>query len=503
MAKKYSPPAKTSNMISPSVVSPEDNIVTGGAAFIERGDTGLKRFSGIISEEFLNELQGSKGIKMFTEMKDNHPVIGGILFAIQQLARGVKWTIEPASESPEDIEIADFVSSCMDDMELSWQDNMSEFLSFLPYGWSYHEINYKVRGGKNNKNPKYRSRYEDNKIGWAGFPIRSQDSLEKWELDAEGSVLGMWQSIIGAELRSNRGELPKGYRRYIPAEKALHFRTLSYKNNPHGRSILRNSVVTYLRQRKIEEIECIGIERDLAGLPVVYAPAKIMGKSADVNEQAIYLSIQNLAQSIRRDKMEGVVMPSDCFKNADGSISTTKMYDLQLLSTGGSRQFDTNAIVGRHDQKISMTVLADFIMIGHQKVGGQNVTDSKTKLFTQALSAFLDIISEQFSRKAIPSLLELNGLTPKKTPTLKHSEIDEADLQSISDFLQKCSAAGMPLFPDTALESHLRQLAGFPEPSADEVREVGTGGGDRSGDGGSDLANASEELARDDNAVAE
>ena len=36
----------------------------------------------------------------------------------------------------------------MDDMQSTWTDTVSEILSFLTYGWSYHEIVYKRRSGE-------------------------------------------------------------------------------------------------------------------------------------------------------------------------------------------------------------------------------------------------------------------------------------------------------------------------------------------------------------------
>ena len=58
----------------------------------------------------------------------------------------------------------------------------------------------------------------------------------------------------------------------IPLEKALHFRTTSVKNNPEGRSILRTAYRSWYFKTRIQEIEGIGIERNLAGFPVLYAP---------------------------------------------------------------------------------------------------------------------------------------------------------------------------------------------------------------------------------------
>lgn len=80
------------------------------------------------------------GIKVFQEMKENDDTVGAILFAIKMLIRQVEWHVEPGGDSAKDKEAAEFVESCMDDMQATWTDTISEILSFLPYGWSFHEI---------------------------------------------------------------------------------------------------------------------------------------------------------------------------------------------------------------------------------------------------------------------------------------------------------------------------------------------------------------------------
>lgn len=60
-------------------------------------------------------------------------------------------------------------------------------------------------------------------------------------------------------------------------------------------------------------------------------------------------------------------------------------YEAELLSTGGTRQFDTNAIINRYDAKIAQTVMADFIMLGHEQTGSFALSEDKTELFAVAL----------------------------------------------------------------------------------------------------------------------
>lgn len=224
----------------------------------------------------------------------------------------------------------------MDDMQDTWIDTISEILSFLTFGWSFHEIVYKRRMG-NTKDPRTKSKYNDGLIGWKKLPIRAQETLYQWEYDNEDNLLGMTQMP------------PPDYSMFtIPMEKALLFRTKSRKNNPEGRSILRNAYRSWYFKRRIQEIEGVGIERDLAGLPVIHAQEDVDIWSEDVPENVkIRAYLENIVKNIRRDEMEGVVLPFG--------------FELELLNSGGNRQFDTNAIINRYDTRIAMTVLADFI----------------------------------------------------------------------------------------------------------------------------------------------
>src|SRR5690554_404643 len=159
---------------------------------IEIGRTGLERFGGHVYEEFLPDLTGTRAVKVYREMSENDPVVGAFLFAIDMLMRNVSWTVRPYSQRQEDLEAADFLKSCMEDMSMTWEDTISEILSMLVYGWSYHEIVYKIRAG-DSLDPSRRSRFADGRIGWRKLPIRAQESLYEWIFDEAGGIRGMVQ----------------------------------------------------------------------------------------------------------------------------------------------------------------------------------------------------------------------------------------------------------------------------------------------------------------------
>lgn len=405
----------------------------------EIGRIGQRRFGGIVYEEFLPELRGSKGIEIYREMSENDDVVGAILYAIEMLVRQTKWNVEPGGSTAKDKEAAEFVESCMDDMQTTWVDTISEILSFLTYGWSYHEIVYKRRMG-NTADTRTRSKYSDGLIGWAKLPIRAQETLYQWEYDENDNLTGMTQMP------------PPDYGLLtIPLSKALLFRTKSRKDNPEGRSILRNAYRSWHFKRRIQEIEGIGIERDLAGLPVMYAPEGMDIWNDDVDTKRILVRLEEMVRGIRRDEMEGLVLPYG--------------FELQLLSSGGARQFDTNAIIDRYDTRIAMTVLADFIFLGHQQNGSWALSSDKTELFAMACGAYLDIIAETFNSQGIPSLIDINGDHFKGItgyPTLTHGDIEDADIQKVSTYIKDMVGIGV-LIPDDGLEDYIRQIGNLPE----------------------------------------
>lgn len=412
----------------------------------EIGRVGQRRYGGIFYEEFLSELRGRKGAEVFTEMSNNDETIGAILFAIEMLVRQASWNVEPGGSTAKDREAAEFVKSCMDDMQQTWIDTISEILSFLTYGWSFHEIVYKRRMGRTKDN-RTSSKYDDGLIGWMKLPIRSQETLYQWEYDDQDNLIGMTQMPP-----------PDFGLITIPMNKAMLFRTRSRKDNPEGRSILRTAYRSWYFKRRIQEIEGIGIERDLAGLPVITMPEGMdIWDKDDEDMNAIRAGLEAMVKNIRRDSTEGLVLPFG--------------YTFELTSTGGSRQFDTNSIIARYDTKISQTVLADFIQLGHESVGSFALSSDKTNLFSMAICAFLDIICQTFNSQGIPALIDINGdhfAGVTDYPRLTHGDIEDVDLATVATFIKDMTSIGV-IIPDESLEDYVRQLGKLPKRTTDTV----------------------------------
>lgn len=435
--------------------------------FSELGATGLWRTGGFVIDDILPQLRGRQSLTAYRDMAENDPIIGAILFAVERVILQVDWRVDPYSdptgETPLDADnaAAIFVQECMDDMSHSWHELMIAIVSFLTYGWSYFEIVYKQRKGPDQKDPSLRSKYSDNKVGWRKIAMRAQDSLWQWQFDESGGVKAMIQR-----------DPTTGRLNVIPIEKSLLFRTTSARGNPEGRSILRNSFKSWYYKRRIEEFEAVGVERDLAGLPVGYVPAEWMSATATPAERASLNAMERIVRGVKRNETEGVILPMMFDENGK------QLVDFKLLNSGGARQFNTDQIITRYNQQIAMTCLADFIMLGHESVGSFALGASKVDLFMAAVESWIRLIAEVFNSHAIPRLMALNGFDTARCPNLTYGQVNAIDLNELGGFLANLSTAQL-LTPDNNLEDYLRELAGLPlfqpEPNglADNVRYGG------------------------------
>ena len=409
----------------------------------EYGRVGQYRYAGMFFEEFLPELRGTRGVQTYYQMSENDDTVGAILFAIQMLMRQVDFKIEPGGPSETDKAAAEFVDSCLHDMANTWQDTLAEILSFLTYGWSYHEICYKRRNG-HKRDPGFSSKYDDGLIGWSKLPIRAQDTLFRWEYKPGTDVLTGMSQMPPPDF----GVLT------IPLEKALHFRTTSVKNNPEGRSILRTAYKSWYFKSRIQEIEGIGIERNLAGFPVLYTPPNMNLWDPDDKESQEALSwARDIVTGIKQDSEMGIVLPG-----GEGG------WKLELLHGNTGKAIDTNAVIERYDKRIATTVLADFVMLGQQSVGSFALASSKTKIFALAVGTYLDVICDVFNSQGIPRLIDLNGKAFSQItdyPHMVHGDIEDKDLAVFGEFLQRVSASGI-LQPDEQIEDYVRRVAGLP-----------------------------------------
>lgn len=426
--------------------------------YTEQGVSGWKyALPGWNLDEWLPELSGSKSKDTYRQMVDNDPVCSALMFTIRMFFRSVKWYVQEISDDEDDIKAAEFLDSCMNDMQHSWNNFMAEVSSMAQYGFAPFEIVYKRRNGRN-RDESETSQYADGLIGWKKISIRSQQTILHWVYDP-GT----------AKLRGLVQLSPPLYNMvYIPLEKLIVFTTEPNRDNPEGKSILRSAYRPWYIKTKLENIACIGAERGIAGIPVIWLPPNIT--NPDPDDAAAVAALQSfidLGKSLRAgDSEASVIMPLAYSSAEEGN---QKIYDIQLLTTEGYHTEGIRELIHSKSIEILQSAMADFLTLGHDAVGSFALSADKTNNFTKAVVTFLDSVEAELNNKAVPRLFDLNPqFNVEKLPRIKHKAINPIDLTAVAEMFKVMIPGGAELFPDIKLENVLREAMGLPEKTQEE-----------------------------------
>lgn len=417
--------------------------------FAEIGVSGLLRTSGVgyVFDENLRDLATHRAKQVYREMRDNDAVIGSMFFALEMILRRSEWRVEPG-EGKKGKEYAEFIESCLDDMSSPWEDFVAECVSMFAFGFALFETVYKRRQGQDpgtekdedgDEIEKPSSKFDDGLVGWRKFAPRAQESILYWSWDKQGGLQGAVQ-LAAPDYKT----VP------MPISKLMLFRTTALKNSPEGRSLLRNCYRSYYFKRRIEEVEGIGIERDLCGIPVLSASAEAIEAMGGNNKA------QQLVRNIRVDDQMGVVLPLAYDDKGNPLVK------LELLKAGGGKQSSPSEAIARYNADMLNTVLAGFVQFGQGPTGSRALHMSATQIFSLAIGAFMDSVAAVMNRIAIPRLMAMNKMDLKSAPKMKAGEIGVRDLEELADFVQKLSAGGLTFF-DRPTANYLRKAARLPE----------------------------------------
>ena len=422
------------------------------------GTTGLKRSGGYVHEEFLNRLKGSRGVEFFREFTDNNPQAGAVRFVVEALIRQAEWNAAIA-EKPDDLYEAEraqeLLKTSMNDMDHTWQDFIVELLSALRFGFSYFNVVYKIRRGPDNELAELRSEYDDGAFGWRMIQNRSQDSLERWEFDKTGKLLGMWQMDGWT-----------GKRAFIDINQAVHFRIDRFKDNPEGRSMYRNAAISYMRLKALDDIEAIGSEREMTGVAHMQVPASVLNPRASANDAEIRRSIERSLGAFKRNERDFLITPSET--TSEGKPSG---YKFTLVSGAGSRTFDITKVKDSHKADILLSCLSQFLMLGLQsgnQVGSHAQAISATGLLSTALTSWLDMIVDTVNKQLVAPLMRYNNIKRQNWPRITHGDVQAPTLAELGAFLQTLFTTGL-LNPTEQVREHAYKAAKIPFEAASTV----------------------------------
>lgn len=303
------------------------------------------------------EVRSSAQSTQFFRKMSTDPTINGTLQMYTSICQMAKWHVEARPNDKKEgfsedkaQEARQFLEECVEDMQGSMNDVVSQVLDMLTHGFHISVPQFKFRQGPDKDDPKRKSIHSDNKIGWHYWKAIDPYSVDQWDTpQGEGYSL-----LKGVQQQTISGESS-----YIKRDRMLLFRTSAKNDSPSGESILLGAIEPWEQKQRSSNIELVGLERNLEGIPVIDVPSSYLSKHATEDQKALVQYLKKVGSSIKFNNQTYMMRPSDRDENGEYLI------DFQLLSTSGTtRPESARAIVEAKERLIAEALLSQFLKLG-------------------------------------------------------------------------------------------------------------------------------------------
>lgn len=408
------------------------------------GSLGTGIIGGWITEkEKSPDLQGSKRYVTYSNIIANASIVmAGINIFLAFVGKS-KWKINPASDVSEHVELAEFMQEVIHDMETPWSRTVRKMALYKYFGFSILEWTAKKR--------------EDGRIGLLDISSRPQWTIERWDINENGHLLGVTQRnpISQEEV-------------YLPKSKTIYLVEDAITDDPRGMGLLRSLVYTYKRLEDYCRLEQIGFETDMRGIPVLMAPLgeieQAVKNSSLSNEDAETLksSLRNIIENHARSTKSGLLLPSEQFEargDTGSSPSGLRKYDFQLVSGTHYGHADLGEAINRVQKEMARTLGVEQLLLGESSSGSLALSRDKSKNFSDTVNAILEVISQIVNKDIIDPIWNLNGFDKESKPTSSYEKVEQRDVEQISQVLADLSRVGVVVHPqDEAVGEIFDQL---------------------------------------------
>ena len=399
----------------------------------EMGYSGMSIFSGITQDEMYRELTFPNSLKTYKKMS-YHTSINSCLNLYDNLISKVTWrVVPPPNPTEKEKQDTEFINQCFQDMQTPLRRVVKDALSSNIYGFSVLEKVFYRRTTSNG------SLYNDGKIGIKKIAHRNQESIKNFVFSEDGNdVIGVKQSLAGAN--GNRYTQAKTDV-VIPRNKFILVTAGRNREDPYGVSPLRDAWLSYTYLVLTEEAEATGLQKDLAGTPLLRLPSQYLATDASPEQKALYEGFKNIVRNIQVNNQSGLILPSD-----QSQETKSYLFDFQLIpAQGNGRSFATDKIKQYFQNQIYTALGADVLLLGSSSSSGGSyaLATVKNTLTGTVVESMLDNLVETFNRDLIRHLYELNGMDVTRTCRLDYENLHTPDLDNISRFLQRVGAVGL------------------------------------------------------------
>lgn len=414
------------------------------------GVGGVAAFGGFVEENEKNaRLRGRERYITFSNMLANVSIVAAGTRFFLNLTAKAGWKVEPADNSARARQLAELTEEILHDMTTPWHRVVRRAAMYRFHGFSVQEWTARRR--------------PDGALGFADVEPRPQVTIERWDLDASGTVHGVVQNSP-----QDSSEI------YLPRRKLLYMVDDTLSDSPEGLGLFRHIVSATDRLCRFELLESYGYETDLRGIPIARGPLALLNDAVEKgllkkeDADAAVNSLKTFVEKHVKNPELGLLLDSIPYRADDEAAtpSATPQWNVELLrgdGTGTVNDAVGNAIT-RLNQEIARVLGVEGLLLGGQQVGSLALSRDKSHNFALIVDSTLTELRETVAADLVDVLFELNGWEPELTPELKTEATRYRDVTEITAALRDMATAGAILAPDDPAISEVRELMGLSRP---------------------------------------
>jgi hypothetical protein len=414
--------------------------------FEEIGTSGTAVQGGYVqSVERNQKLQGTNRYKTTSEILANISIVAAGTRYFLDLVAKPSWSVEPADDTDEAKVLADFVEDAMYDMATSWTRITRRTGLYRFHGFCVQEWTAKRR--------------KDGLVGYDDIESRPQHTIERWEIDPRGTVTGMWQTSPQT-----------GQAILLPRQKVIYIVDDTLTDSPEGMGLFRHLVEPAERMKRYLDLEGMGFERDMRGIPVgrvPYTAIRKAVKNGDISQadaDKITDVLEKFVRAEAKGQHTGLVLDSQPFMNqtADGlQASAVMQWGVELLTGGATGIEPLGNAINRLAREMATIIGVEGLLIGSDGVGSLALSKDKSNRLYLAVNSTVGDIAEGCEKDFIDPLWILNGFDDDLKPTLKTEDVSFKDVEQIAAVLRDMATAGAVLSADDPAINDMRDLVGI------------------------------------------
>jgi phage gp29-like protein len=366
-----------------------------------------------------DDLIGKRGYAIYDQMQRDAQVQACLMIKkFSLLSRG--WEVHPASNSPEDIGVADFVRWTLEDMRGSILDVLYNVLDALAKGFSVMEINYGLieRGSF------------EGMIGLSS--IKSKDpSTFTFETDEFMNLRSLRRtpSVAGVSGTCSRNEPD------LPPEKFVIYSYLPRYESPYGTSDLRAAYKHYWSKDVLTRFLNVYLEK--YGSPTAKGSYK-RGTPKQAQDELL-----RVLDKIQQET--AIVIPEDV------------QVELMEAHRGGEAGY--LQAIEFHDKQIAKAILAQTLMTDEgMRVGSFALAKVHLDVLKMCLQKLKRDLEESVMREQLIRRLVDYNFNVTAYPSFSLGPLEDRDLESLSNAITKL-VTGEVIRPD---EGWIREYLGLP-----------------------------------------